>query len=246
MAITIFFDDGGVLNDNEIRGQQWKTYVGEYYSSRFGGEPEVWGEANQKLISSLFDIFWEDRKEKFNDHQSFYNDFKKNMVLGMFKEVGKIPPRNINIEEVFNSAREYVIPKVRSAIPGIIKSVKELSKRGFILFTAAGVVSIEMKMYLEGMGIIKYFKGIYGPGIINTWKSGPDYYGAIFNHSGVEPSKAIIIDDQPRFLNNALDEGANVIQACITGQYEPQFPFFVKNMRDLVPTIENLIKVTNL
>ena len=48
------------------------------------------------------------------------------MVLGMFREVGKIPPRNINIEEVYNSAREYVIPKVQSAIPGVINSIKEL------------------------------------------------------------------------------------------------------------------------
>jgi hypothetical protein len=27
MAIAVFFDDGGVLNDNRIRGKQWKTLV---------------------------------------------------------------------------------------------------------------------------------------------------------------------------------------------------------------------------
>ena len=246
MAITVFFDDGGVLNDNEIRGQQWKTYVGEYYSSGFGGEPEGWGEANQKLITSLLGNFWRDGKEKFGDYQSFYNDFKKNMVLGMFKEVGMIPPRNINIEEVFNSTCQYVIPKVRSAIPGVINSIKELYARKYILYVAAGVVSGEMKMYLEGMGINQYFEEIYGPDNLNASKSRPDYYRAIFNHSGVEPKKSIIIDDQPRFLENALNVGTNVIQACITGQHEPQFPFFVKDMNDLIPTIENLIKSLNL
>jgi len=46
MAIAVFFDDGGVLNDNRIRGKQWKTLVGEYYHTRFGGDPEIWGEAN--------------------------------------------------------------------------------------------------------------------------------------------------------------------------------------------------------
>ena len=243
MVITIFFDDGGVLNDNEIRGKQWKTYVGEYYSSRFGGEPEVWGEANQKLITSLF---WIDEKDEFSDYQSFYNDFKKNMVLGMFTEAGKNPPEELKVEEVFNSTRQYVIPKVRSAIPGVIDSIKELFARKYILCTAAGVVSIEMKMYLEGMGLIKYFKGIYGPDIINTTKSDPDYYKALFNLSHVDPKKAIIIDDQPQFLENALNVGTNVIQACITGQHEPQFPFFVKDMRDLISTIENLIESTNL
>jgi len=246
MAISVFLDDGGVLNDNKIRGEQWKSFVGEYYSTRFGGEPEVWGEANHKLITSVSDIFWRDGKENFDDYQTFYNDFKKNMVLGMFKEVGKNPPKKLNIEEVFNSARQYVIPKVRSAISGVINSIKELFTRNFILYTAAGAVSIEMKMYLEGLGVSEYFKEFYGPDLINTWKSGPEYYKAIFKHSGVDPTKAIIIDDQPRFLDNALDVGTNVIQACITGQHEPQFPFFVKDMRDLTPTIENLIFSNNL
>ncbi len=243
MTISIFFDDGGVLNDNKIRGKQWKLFVGEYYSGRFGGDPEIWGEANHKLITSFF---WRDGKEKFDDYLAFYTHFKKNMVLGMFKEAGKIPPRNLNYEEVFNSARQFVIPKVRSAIPGVINSIKELFGRGFILYTAAGAVSIEMKMYLEGLGVSQYFVEFYGLDLINTWKSGPDYYKAIFNHSGVDPKKAIIIEDQPRFLDKALEVGTNVIQACITGEHKPQFPFFVKNMRDLVPNIENLIESLNL
>ena len=246
MTITIFFDDGGVLNDNRIRGKQWKKLVGEYYSTRFGGDPEIWGEANHKVLSSLIDIFWRDGKENFDDYQAFYTNYKKNMVFGMFKEAGNILPKDINVEEVYNSARDYVIPKVRSAIPGVIDSIKELFARGFILYTAAGAVSIEMKMYLEGLGISQYFIEYYGPDLINTWKSGPDYYKAIFKHSKVDPTKTIIIEDQPRFLDNALKVGTNVIQACITGEHKSQFPFFVKNMRDIVPTIENLIESRNL
>jgi HAD superfamily hydrolase (TIGR01509 family) len=246
MTIKIFFDDGGVINDNKIRGMQWRRYVGEYYSTRFGGKPEVWGEANQKLITSFFEIFWKDGKDKFYDYKEFYNEFKKNMVIGMFNEVGEIFPNEISVEEVYNSAIDYVIPKVRSAIPGVVHAIKELAIKGFILYTATGSVSNEMKMYLEALGVSQYFIEFYGPDLINTWKSGPDYYRAIFNHSGVDPKKSVIIDDQPRFLENALEIGANVIQACITGEYEPQFPFFVKNMRDLVPTIENLISSFNI
>ena len=103
-----------------------------------------------------------------------------------------------------------------------------------------------MKMYLEGMGVKQHFVEFYGPDLLNTWKSGPDYYKALFTHSGVEPSKSIIIDDQPRFLNNALTVGAKVIQACITGEHEPQFPFIVKDMKELIPTIKNLMKSVKL
>jgi beta-phosphoglucomutase-like phosphatase (HAD superfamily) len=246
MSFIIFFDDGGVLNDNKIRGAHWKRLVGEYYSMLFGGDPEIWGEANHKLITSLFDIFWRDGKEKFGDYNSFYNDFKKKMVNGMFKETGNEIPKNINFIKVFNGATQYVIPKVRSAIPGIIDSIKELHSKGFTLYTAAGAVSNEMKMYLEAMGIIGYFKEFYGPDLINTWKSGTAFYRAIFKHSGVDPIKAIIVDDQPRFLENALEVGANVIQACITGEHKPRFPFYVENMKELPIIIDNLIKTHNL
>jgi HAD superfamily hydrolase (TIGR01509 family) len=242
MLYSIFFDDGGVLNSNKIRGKHWKTLVGEYYFMRFGGDPEIWGEANHKLISLFFDNFLRDGKEKFGDYNSFYNDFKKKMVTGMFRESGYKLPSNLNYIEVFNSATQYVIPKVRSAIPGIVNAVKKLSSRGFILYTAAGAVSIEMKMYLEAMGIIQYFKEFYGPDLVNTWKVEKEYYKAIFKHSGVDATKAIVIEDQPRFLRNALEVGTNVIQACITGEHKPQFPFYVENINELPDVIDNLIK----
>ena len=43
----LFIDDGGVLNDNERRGAEWRRLIGEYLSPRLGGEPPVWGEANR-------------------------------------------------------------------------------------------------------------------------------------------------------------------------------------------------------
>ena len=246
MTVTLFFDDGGVLNDNNVRGKQWEKYVGEFYSSRFGGEPEVWGEANQHVNNTFDDIFRREAKEKYDDFHKFFEYFKEYIVLGMFKEVGKSPPRNININEVYNSTIEYVIPKVRSAIPGVIESIKELSARGYILYTAASIVSKEMKLYLEGMGVNQFFVEFYGPDLINTWKSGPYYFPALFSHSCVDPKKSILIDDQPQFLNNALNVGASVIQACITGEHESQFPFFVEDMGNLIQTIEDLIEFRNL
>ena len=103
-----------------------------------------------------------------------------------------------------------------------------------------------MKMYLEGMGIIQYFKEFYGPDLINTWKYGTEYYEAIFKHSRVDATKAIVIEDQPRFLDSALEVGAIVIQTCITGEHKPQFPFYVEDMSDLTLIVENLIKSRNL
>ena len=97
------------------------------------------------------------------------------------------------------------------------------------------------------MGVIQYFKGpFYGPDVINIWKSGTEYYKGIFKHSGVDAAKAIVIEDQPRFLENALKVRANVIQACITGEHKPQFPFYVENMINLPNIVENLIKANRI
>ncbi|MCE7740341.1 MAG: hypothetical protein KAU62_16055 [Candidatus Heimdallarchaeota archaeon] len=36
---SILFDDGGVMNDNTLRGIQWQKLVGEFFSHKYGGEP---------------------------------------------------------------------------------------------------------------------------------------------------------------------------------------------------------------
>ena len=48
---TIFLDDGGVMNDNTLRGPQWQRLVGEYLSPRLGGSLQAWAEANKHVAT---------------------------------------------------------------------------------------------------------------------------------------------------------------------------------------------------
>ena len=57
----IFLDDGGVLNDNDRRGAEWRRLIGEFLSPRLGGEPLAWGAANR----IVFDAQWK-RFESWN------------------------------------------------------------------------------------------------------------------------------------------------------------------------------------
>jgi HAD superfamily hydrolase (TIGR01509 family) len=241
MSFAIFFDDGGVLNDNSIRAPQWKEFCGEFFHLKFGGDPEVWGEANQKAIKSL-EIHGMPPKETYDNYTTFYTKFKSEWVVKMFEEAGRSVPPKVEHERIFNTTVEYVWPKIHSAIPEIIESIKTLFSKGFALYTATGLPSREIKMILEGMGIKHFFSGFYGPDLINTRKLSPDFFKAIFNDIKLESKKAIIIEDQPRFIENALKTGANTIQACITGEYQPQYPFYVENMHQLPEVIENLIR----
>src|SRR5437867_989800 len=56
---VIFLDDGGVMNDNSVRGPQWQRLVGEYLSPRLGGELEAWSAANRTVVEAQMARFRE-------------------------------------------------------------------------------------------------------------------------------------------------------------------------------------------
>ena len=47
-TISIFFDDGGVFNDNEIRTQQWLELIADFFIPRYGGTRTQWKAANKE------------------------------------------------------------------------------------------------------------------------------------------------------------------------------------------------------
>ncbi len=47
---VLFFDDGGVINNNHNRGKKWKKLIADYFISRYGGEPNEWAEANHLAL----------------------------------------------------------------------------------------------------------------------------------------------------------------------------------------------------
>jgi FMN phosphatase YigB (HAD superfamily) len=241
MSFTIFFDDGGVLNDNSIRAPQWKAFCGEFFHSKFGGDPEMWAEANQKTMMAL-EIYGMGPKEIINDYLIYYSRFKSEWIIKMFEEARRSVPPITEHERIFDTTLEYVWPKVHSAIPGIIETIKTLYSKGFVLYSSTALASREIKMVLEGMGIKHLFSGFYGPDLINTWKFSSNFFEAIFKDIKLEPKKAIVIEDKPRFIENALKTGANVIQACVTGEFQPKYQFYVENMHQLPKVIQNLIR----
>ena len=57
--LTIFLDDGGVMNDNAIRVPQWQQLVAEYLAPRLGGEHDRWAEANRIVAERAWDAWME-------------------------------------------------------------------------------------------------------------------------------------------------------------------------------------------
>ena len=241
--IFIFFDDGDTLNDNRIRGRQWQRLVGEYFSPIFGGEPELWGKANVELIKDFGGddvpkLLYDNRDKS---HEKFISWFIKKWINEMFDFVGIERPEKKIYKAIYYNAARFVATRVKAAFPGVIESIKMLYNKGYNLYTASGTESIELKNYLEAMGIDHFFKKLYGPDLINILKVDDAFYRAIFKDLEIKPKQAIFIDDKPYYLNIAEKLGTNVIQACLTGKYSPQFPYIITDMKKISQIIEEVI-----
>ncbi len=86
------------------------------------------------------------------------------------------------------------------------------------------------------------FENFYGPDLVNTHKSNEIFYDRIFKEINLDPRRAIVIDDKPIFLEFAEKLGANVVQACLTGEFEPLYRYYVKHMNELPEVITKLLK----
>ena len=147
---AIFFDDGGVLNDNRLRGIQWQKMIGEYFPPKYGGEPHKWIEANIRLVNDFSKehskLIEESLVIEFNP---FYDEFIYRWISEMFDYAGvNAPPKNQH-REIFFDVIDQITPNVKATFPGVTNSIKMLHKQGFKIYTASAEHSLELKGYLR-------------------------------------------------------------------------------------------------
>lgn len=242
MKPIIFFDDGGVLNSNQLREDQWKLHVADFMVDKFGGEHAKWMQANVNAITKMFD-FMNKKSEagEFMDYKEYRKLEAKLWVENMFIGADLQLPPEKEYDKILSEADEFVIPKIRSAYPNIVESIKILYKNGYTLNTASGASEHWLKLFLEPMGILHCFKTVYGKDLVDCMKSSPVYYERIFKREGILPSQAIIIDDSVKFLKFVQNLGTKVIQSCLDGQ-QPILTNYITDANqipDLIYKMEN-------
>ncbi len=240
---SIFFDDGGVMNDNILRGIQWQKMIGDFFSPKYGGESHKWSEANFEFINEIMAEYTEAAEnEELIEYNDYYSDFILRWVTSMFEYVGvKVPPEEMH-NKIYFEVIEAITPNIKASFPGVVEAIKNLHSQGFRLFTSSGEHSVELKGYLRGMRLKDCFENFYGSDLVNTHKSDEVFYDRIFKEINLDPKRAIVIDDKPIFLEFAEKIGANVVQACLTGEFEPSYRYYVENMNELPEVIIKLLK----
>lgn len=200
-SISIFFDDGGVMNDNIRRGEQWKDLIAKYFVLRYGGISEEWREANHRAILVIMEKVKELINEKsdleFKKYQAYEDEIWINV---MFDTLNIEKPPKKDYSKIYREVEKWITPQIKADIEGIVEIIIQLNSEGYILHTASGETSWVLENCLAGMGILDCFTNLYGPDLIGMMKGGAEYYRRIFVHAQVYPSPAIVIDDNPRLL----------------------------------------------
>jgi HAD superfamily hydrolase (TIGR01509 family) len=207
---VVFLDDGGVMNDNELRAPQWQRLVAEFFVPRLGGEREAWAEANRIVAPAVWAVS-EEWLRSLGDYTSFDRAYQIEWLGGMCDRVGVARLPDDEAIALSHVASHWVCQRVRSSFPGAIEAIRELRRQGYRLYTASGEFSLDLTGYLEGMGVRDCFERLYGPDLINTFKSRPAYYERLLADAGVPPERALVVDDSPKAIAWAAEVGARTV-----------------------------------
>ena len=91
------------------------------------------------------------------------------------------------------------------------------------------------------MEVAHLFREFYGPDLINTMKSHDSrrYYDAMFQHAGIDPARALVVDDKADYLVHARTAGARTVVVNANVDAALDMPA-IKRLADLSELIDRL------
>ena len=214
---ALFLDDGGVMNDNSLRVPVWQQLIGEFMPPRLGGSAEQWSEANRKTFPPL----WAELVEQmphFSSHREFQRTYSVAWVRRACSAIGLASPADDDALALHLELTQYVWERADSAIPGAVDAVRSLRAAGHLLYTASGGTSWELRTILGRMDIADNFTEFYGPDLIDCVKYGAGYYEKLFDHAGIDPKRALVMDSDEPCCHWALEAGACAVWIDSTGR----------------------------
>ena len=233
----IFLDDGGVLNDNERRGAEWRRLIGEFLSPRLGGEPLQWAEANRVVFAEQWKRFesWSGLQLLDEQFVDFFGsvDESSRWLREMCEHVGVSTPDDCL--EISSATYRYVRERVRSGYADAAPAVRALFEAGYTLGTASGETSEMLERYLFALGIRECFAGrLYGRDLVRAHKASPIYYKRILADSGLSPANTLVVDDNANAIAWAAQAGMQTVHMCRKGDPAPAAGHVVGDLLELV------------
>ncbi len=199
------------MNDNSLRAPQWRRLLGEFMPQHLGGTPEQWAEANRIQFPKVWAAIVP-RMAEFQYHADFQRQYDLLWLSSMCGHLGIPTPQEPRVLELAHDVTVYITTRLRTEYPGAVDSIRHLHQAGFELHTASGTRSWELENYLRSMGVRQCFGSLFGPDLVDIMKDSPEYYRRVFEQARVEPSSAVVIDDDPLPCAWAEAAGATAIR----------------------------------
>jgi len=125
----------------------------------------------------------------------------------MCDAVGVPRPPDSEAERIADGAFAHVLDHVNIKVPRIVNALRDFSRRGLKLHVASGDRHDDLVRYLQTIGASTLFQRVYGPDLIDVWKSGVEYYRAILADTSTDPEAAVVVDDSERAIGWAGECG---------------------------------------
>ncbi len=223
---TILLDDGGVMNDNTLRGPEWQRLVGEFLAPRLGATQEAWAEANDVVFTQMWREFeallYPVLKADIDGCFDFFGDQRARWLRDMCERVGVTAPDGDQCLRLGLETEDFVLPRVQSAYPGATAAIRTLHSAGYRLGTASGQTSRELDGYLTGLGVRDLFpERVYGPDLVGAMKGTTGYYERLVADAQLNPAETVIADDQPGALARAAAVGLTTVLVGPGGERSP-------------------------
>lgn len=212
----LFVDDGGVLNDNERRGGEWRRLCGEFFAPRLGGTPEAWAAANAAVFPGAWERYLAHVRGATGGVRPYFQVEDRRWLREMCAAVG-VETDPDEIDDLVDASHRYITRNVASAFPDASQAMRDVARAGIALHTASGGTAPQLDGYLRAMGLRELFDRLYGVDLVDRFKSGPHYYEAILADSRVDPAEAAVVDDSGDALDWAASCGLRTIHVTRNG-----------------------------
>ena len=210
MPTALFLDDGGALNDNSLRAPEWRRLIAEFMPARMGGLADRWAKANQVVFPQVWKTI-QKRLAEYASYEEVQRTYAITWMSGMCAFVGITPPKDDDAVALYKELSIYVAERANSAITGAADAILSLHRAGHTLYMASGTASWDLRGIMTKMGIAETISAFYGPDLIDHVKYGPAYYRKIFDHAGVAPNRAVVIESDLEFCRWASEAGAKAV-----------------------------------
>lgn len=235
----IFFDVHDVLVDRSLLGRCYADGVGKVMAERYGGTPEIWAEANQRVTadwSYLADLDFSGDDGIHNAREGQYRTTR-----ALFRMTGIPEPPH---DELLALSRELpgLAPLGCAALyPDVPESIGRLHDMGLTL----GVISHAWEGHIRATleAVIQHFDGrIWGADTAQRFDKDPKRYRMAAKDAGVAPRACMVLDDKPRPLTSAYRTGMTTVLCDRIDKFSHFSAHYrIHSLSELVPICEKIL-----